>query len=61
MTIEIVSSGELRRYIRSSVTRAIVDEIARRPRAATSGCFGAAFAIQTGSAEPDGSPSGWDY
>jgi hypothetical protein len=32
MTTEITNSGQLRRYIRSSVTRAIVEEVARRPR-----------------------------
>jgi hypothetical protein len=32
MTTEITTSGQLRRHIRASVTRAIIDEIARRPR-----------------------------
>jgi hypothetical protein len=31
MTVEITNSGQLRRYITASVTRAIVEEIARRP------------------------------
>jgi hypothetical protein len=32
VTVEIANSGQLRRYIRSSVSRAIVEEVARRPR-----------------------------
>jgi hypothetical protein len=32
MTVEIATSAALRRYIAASVTRAIVEEIARRPR-----------------------------
>ena len=32
MTTEITNSVQLRRYIRASVTRAVVEEVARRPR-----------------------------
>jgi hypothetical protein len=32
VTTEITTGGQLRRYIGASVTRAIVEEIARRPR-----------------------------
>ena len=32
MTTEITNSVQLRRYIRASVTQAVVEEVARRPR-----------------------------
>jgi hypothetical protein len=32
MTTEVANSVQLRRYIRTSVTRTVVDEVARRPR-----------------------------